>query len=81
MDNDRIGRRAQVEQINIVVEGFLPLVFGWLSEAVILTSTLIQGRDVSYDLPYTGRYFLQTSVYRGVNVPYGRTKTGEIKDR
>ena len=54
MGNDRIGRRAQVEQINSVVEDFLPLVFGWLSEAVLLTSTLIQGRDVSYDLPYTG---------------------------
>ena len=53
MGNDRIGRRAQVEQINSVVEGFLPLVFGWLSEAVLLTPTL-KGRDVSYDLPYTG---------------------------
>ena len=54
MGNDRIGRRAQVEQINSVVESFLLLVFGWLSEAVILTSTLIQGRDVSYADSYKG---------------------------
>ena len=68
MGNDRIGRRAQVEQIKSVVEGFLPLVFGWLSEAVLLTSTLIQGRDVSYDLPYTGRDVSYADSYRGRGV-------------
>ena len=49
-----------------------------LSEAVLLTPTRIQGRDVSYALPYTGRYFLHRPLYKGETPPMGGRIEGEI---
>ena len=52
-----------------------------LSEAVLLTATL-KGRDVAYELPYTGeRCFLRRPVYRGeVSSKGGRIQGGAKAD-